>query len=136
MVVAAIRDISVRRKIEDDLRQEVAALKAANTELDAQLKNWRQRERSTERVSEQYRSVFEQGAAGIAVTATDGRFLQVNQWFCNMTGYVRDELLQLRISDITHPDDVAIDLMLDAKMLQGGAAVIRSKSASTAKTAA
>lgn len=119
MVVAAVRDTTERRKAVERLRRENEELRATVTELSAQLKDWRQRERSAKHLSKQYRSVFEQGAAGIVVTAPDGRILQVNNWLCNMLGYRRDELLQLRIHDVTHPDDVDVDLMMDGKMLAG-----------------
>lgn len=119
MAALVARDVSARMKVDENLRRELDELRATVTELNAQLKDWRQRERSAENLSGQYRAVFEQGAVGIAVTATDGRILQVNDWFCNMIGYPREELLQLRIHDITHPEDVDVDLMMDGKMLAG-----------------
>lgn len=35
----------------------------------------------------------------------DGRFLRVNPSFCTLLGYREDELLELRVRDVTHPDD-------------------------------
>lgn len=52
------------------------------------------------------RGIFEQGKVGVAVTDLDGRFVQTNQVFQRMTGFSEDELLSLKISDITHPDDM------------------------------
>lgn len=38
--------------------------------------------------------------------APDGHFLQANPAFCHFLGYTEDELLQLKITDVTHPDDI------------------------------
>jgi PAS domain S-box-containing protein len=56
------------------------------------------------------RATFETAAVGIAETALDGRLTEVNAEFCRITGYTRDELLQMSIADLTHPDDLQRDL--------------------------
>jgi PAS domain S-box-containing protein len=50
--------------------------------------------------------------AGIAISEVDGegRLLRVNEAACAITGYSREELLQLTIFDVTHPDDRDSDL--------------------------
>jgi PAS domain S-box-containing protein len=48
---------------------------------------------------------FEQAAIGIAHLTLDQDWLWVNQRFCDILGYSRDELLKVRFEDITHPDD-------------------------------
>jgi diguanylate cyclase (GGDEF)-like protein/PAS domain S-box-containing protein len=54
---------------------------------------------------QQFRATFEQAAVGVGHVSLDGRWLRVNQKFCDILGYTRDELLQLTYQDITHPDD-------------------------------
>jgi PAS domain S-box-containing protein len=61
-----------------------------------------------------YQAMFEQAAVGIEEVARDGRFLMVNPAVCAMLGYERTELLQRRVADITHPDDLAVDERLVA----------------------
>jgi PAS domain S-box-containing protein len=39
-----------------------------------------------------------------------GKFIKANQVLCDMLGYTEAELLELRFADITHDDDVAVDL--------------------------
>jgi diguanylate cyclase (GGDEF)-like protein/PAS domain S-box-containing protein len=51
------------------------------------------------------RASFNQASVGIAETALDGRFMQVNQKLCDMLGYSEQELLGRSLVDITHPDD-------------------------------
>src|SRR5262245_33485379 len=48
---------------------------------------------------------FDQAVVGIADCDFEGRFLRVNQRFCDMLGYRRDELLSRSVIDITHPED-------------------------------
>src|SRR5271166_471914 len=50
--------------------------------------------------------------AGIAISEVDahGRLLRVNETTCAITGYSREELLQLNVFDVTHPEDRESDL--------------------------
>lgn len=59
---------------------------------------------------ERFRNTFAQAAVGLSHTAPDGRFLRVNRRFCEITGYSPQEMLNLRYQDITHPEDVGLDL--------------------------
>ena len=66
-----------------------------------------------------YRSTFELAAVGVAHLAPDGRWLRVNQRVCEITGYSESELMQMCFQDITHPDDLAVDLAESQKILRG-----------------
>ena len=49
---------------------------------------------------------FDAAGVGMALTDLDGRFLRVNDGFCDLLGYSRDTLTAgMALSDITHPDD-------------------------------
>jgi PAS domain S-box-containing protein len=54
---------------------------------------------------DQFRYVFEHSVIGKSITRTDGT-LQVNDAFCRMLGYSREEFVHQRWQDITHPDDI------------------------------
>ena len=43
-------------------------------------------------------------AAGMALVSPDGRFLEVNPAFCEFLGYSKEELLDLDVKRITHPE--------------------------------
>ena len=66
-----------------------------------------QAEESLRRNEFLFRATFDQAAVGMNYTAVDGRYLRVNDRYCEITGDSRDELLQLRYQDITYPDDLA-----------------------------
>lgn len=52
-----------------------------------------------------FRATFEQAAIGIAHTSLDRTYLEVNQRFCEMLGYARDEIIGKPVNFFTHPDD-------------------------------
>jgi PAS domain S-box-containing protein len=68
---------------------------------------------------ERFRATFEQAAVGIAHVSPEGRFLRVNQRFCEIAGYSRTEILGFRVQDITHPDDLSLDIEQVNQLLTG-----------------
>jgi len=52
-------------------------------------------------------SAFDAAPLGMTVIDLEGRWLRVNDAYCRMLGYEREELLGLSFRDVTHPDDVA-----------------------------
>jgi PAS domain S-box-containing protein len=58
---------------------------------------------------DRFRATFEQAAVGIVHTSLDYRYLAINQKFCDILGYTRDELMQMDTLAITHPDDREVD---------------------------
>ena len=65
---------------------------------------------SLEAAEARYRAVFDQVAMGVARVAPTGRILEVNDRFCAIAGYSREDLVKLSFQDITHPDDLADDM--------------------------
>ncbi len=66
-----------------------------------------------------FRGNFENAAIGMAVIARDGSWIEVNEKVCEITGYTKEELSQLSFQDITHPDDLDLDLELVQELLDG-----------------
>ncbi len=66
-----------------------------------------------------FRSVFEYSKVGMSVRDADGRFLDVNPAFVEMTGYSEEELLRRNVTEITHPDDVESGTALRKTLLTG-----------------
>lgn len=67
----------------------------------------------------QFRLLFEQAPIGMAIAMPDGRFLRVNQAYCDAVGYTVAELQQMTLVDITHPDDRETNLQLIQQLLDG-----------------
>ncbi len=64
---------------------------------------------------QQLTALFAQSTAGLAVVDLTGRFTWVNDRYCAIVGRSREELLQLRMQDITHPEDLTSNLILFAE---------------------
>ncbi|HWA74138.1 MAG TPA: PAS domain S-box protein [Polyangiaceae bacterium] len=63
------------------------------------------------RKSEQrFRGYFEFGAVGLAISTPDKGLVEVNNRFCELLGYSRDEVLRKSWSELTHPEDIGAEL--------------------------
>jgi diguanylate cyclase (GGDEF)-like protein/PAS domain S-box-containing protein len=93
-VISVVEDITERKKAEEALRASEQMLAAT----------------------------FSQVGVGIFVTSLDARYLQVNDKYCAMLGYSRDELLCMSISDVNIESALDEVLANRARMLSGEAA--------------
>lgn len=59
---------------------------------------------------ERFRATVEQAAVGITHCDKNGRYLRVNQKFCNILGYTAEELLCRTWMDVTYREDLDSDL--------------------------
>jgi PAS domain S-box-containing protein len=67
-----------------------------------------------------FRAFFENAAIGTVQLDLEGRVLQVNDRYCEITGYSREELLRMRLLDLAHPDELPSEREKLAVYLQGG----------------
>ena len=80
-------------------------------------------ERALQQSEKRYRAIFELSAVGQAeLDLPSRRYLAVNRRFAEITGYSEDELLQMTVVDVTHPDDRAYDQERFNETLAGGRA--------------
>jgi PAS domain S-box-containing protein len=68
---------------------------------------------------EDLRLTFEMAPMGMAVVALDGRISKVNRSLCELLGHSREQLLASTVQDITHPDDLEVDLAFATRLVQG-----------------
>ena len=68
---------------------------------------------------EKFRRAFEDAATGEALVDPDGTFTQVNQSLCEIVGYSKAELVGKTFQEITHPEDLNLDLNYARQMLAG-----------------
>ena len=78
--IAMLEDITERKRAEEELRASEA----------------------------RFHGAFRHANVGMALVGLDGRYLQVNQAFCNMLGYTPEQLSAMTYLDITHPDDLEL----------------------------
>ncbi|WP_262269319.1 PAS domain-containing sensor histidine kinase [Microvirga yunnanensis] len=75
-------------------------------------------ERAQAEAEERLRALVTQTAGGISQIDMTGRYVLANRPFCEMVGYTEDELLGMRMQDITHPDDLLENLPLFQRMIE------------------
>jgi PAS domain S-box-containing protein len=90
-LVGTLMDITERRKAETTLRES----------------------------EERFRATFDLAAVGLAHVGLDGRWLRVNDRLCEILGYERTVLLTRTFQEITHPDDVGVDVAQASRLVAG-----------------
>jgi len=86
----------------DHLKQEAVVASSAARERQARL-----------------RAYFDTPAVGIAITSPAKGWIDVNDRTCTMLGYTRDELFSSTWLELTHPDDVEVDVAEFKRVLSG-----------------
>ncbi|MHB8873505.1 MAG: PAS domain-containing protein, partial [Myxococcaceae bacterium] len=93
-LISVVRDITERKKAEEALRQG----------------------------EEEFRAFFENVGVGAVQLDLTGRYTRVNNRYCEITGYSREELLASRgPTDLSHPDDRERDRVYISAVLEGHA---------------
>lgn len=90
-IVALITDISARKQAEESVRES----------------------------EQRFRSYFESPLVGKAISVPDKGIIEVNDQMCSIWGYSRDELVRMKWTDLTHPDDLAADIEQFNSLLAG-----------------
>jgi two-component system cell cycle sensor histidine kinase/response regulator CckA len=86
----------------------------------------KQAEEAVRQSEEQLRAMFELASVGIAqADPRTGQWLRVNQKMCEITGYSVGELLQMRVPNITYPEDRQADREAFERVVRGEAPAYR-----------
>lgn len=102
-----------------------AALREANRDLrkrvDERTQALNQKVHALIESDARFRTTFETAAVGMARVSPMGRFIEINQAFCDLIGYSREEILSNAFSfqQITYPEDLDADLQHVDRLLRG-----------------
>jgi PAS domain S-box-containing protein len=66
-----------------------------------------------------FRSYFDLGVVGMAISSPDKQWIVVNDRLCDILGYSREEMQSLTWVDVTHPDDLQESLERYEQVLRG-----------------
>ena len=79
-----------------------------------------QAEEALRESEQQFSALFHQAACGIARVDLSGRVTMVNDCYCEILGRPREELVKLRIRDLTHGDDLPRNMELLRAAIEDG----------------
>jgi diguanylate cyclase (GGDEF)-like protein/PAS domain S-box-containing protein len=96
----------------EHLRQEISERERIGMEA-------RETERGLREVRGRFESAFDNAPIGMALIATDDRWLQVNDALCRITGHTEEALKATTLRAITHPDDIDLDAENLGRLLAG-----------------
>lgn len=68
---------------------------------------------------EVFKSYFENGPIAMCVNTPDNEWSEINQEFCRLMGYDKEELFSMNWEQITHPDDIEPNKELIQKLYDG-----------------
>jgi PAS domain S-box-containing protein len=66
-----------------------------------------------------FHAYFDHSIVGMAITSLEKGWLEVNDALCTILGYRREELLRMTWAELTHPDDLELDIRQFNRMLGG-----------------
>lgn len=106
---------------EKHLRQsfEIGQLQEADKQKEAIIEERKASEKAILDSEKRYRLVSESSFLGIIWATPKGSLINVNDTFCKMLGYTKDELLEKHISAFSHPEDLQRDLPYFEKLEAG-----------------
>ncbi|MFL5727944.1 MAG: PAS domain S-box protein, partial [Cytophagaceae bacterium] len=61
-------------------------------------------------IEKRYEAFFNSASLGMAAADLNSNYLAVNDAYCNLVGYSREELASMNMKEITHPEDISSNL--------------------------
>lgn len=123
IVLARVRNEEALQKAREELEAKVAErtedLRKSNELLNMELIDRKRAERALRESEKRYRAVFDIASVGIDLVDRNGRFLDANDTLSKYLGYTLEELRQLTILDVTHPEDVEKTREMHDAIVQG-----------------
>lgn len=103
----------------DERLRAITLLQQKATSLQTEITERKGAEEAMRASEERFRTVFALAPVGMSLTDIQGRFVQVNPVYSQITGYTEQELLQTDFPSITHPEDLQENMRLLQEMLAG-----------------
>ncbi|GIX24300.1 MAG: hypothetical protein KatS3mg122_1531 [Caldimonas sp.] len=100
-------------------RRVEAAVRERTAQLQREIAERSSAEAALRESEQRLRNIFNTVPAGIVYTDLQGRIIQANPGFCQLTGYSAEELSMMSTADLTDPQDRSADAQLLERMARG-----------------
>ncbi len=111
-------DLRERKKVEEELRryrdhleklvqERTAELTLVNMQLQEEIQERLRTEGALRKSEVRFRTVFEGAPVGICLVSLDWEFIDINRAYMEMLGFSLEELRQLGVANILHPEELA-----------------------------
>ena len=117
--MAQLRRIDELEAGESKFASTIEQLRQGISDRERIAKEAREAERGLREVRERFESAFDNAPIGMALIATDDRWLQVNDALCRITGHTAGALKATTLRAMTHPDDIDVDTKSLGQLLAG-----------------
>jgi PAS domain S-box-containing protein len=115
--VVAVLEFFTTKEVESD-QQFMDIMADVGTQLGRTVERYHAKEALVQ--SEQrFRSYFDLGLIGMAITSLKKNWVEFNDTLCNMFGYMRNDFIKMTWTELTHPDDLESDLAQFNRVLDG-----------------
>ena len=108
-----------REEQEQLIHRRTRALMSVNEQLKKENDERRKIERQLRESEERFRKIFENAVIGIAIADWEGRLEHCNPAYCKLLGYSEEELQQIKLEFLIHPEDKNATL-LEMRRLKNG----------------
>lgn len=97
-----------RKELELRIEDEEASLQATNVALESVTAKYRETQNRIKKNEILTQSIFNTGLIGVAVFNPETGLSAINEKYCEILGYSREELLDMSWEEIIHPDDINV----------------------------
>jgi|UniRef100_A0A7V6DNK8 PAS domain S-box-containing protein len=123
-------DLRERKRVEEELKnyrdhleklvaERTAELTMVNLQLQEEIQERRRTEGALRESEAQFRTVFEGAPVGVGLVSLDWEFIDINLAFMEMLGFSLEELRQVGLENILHPDDLPAATAFFQEMKEG-----------------
>ncbi|HAG85365.1 MAG TPA: hypothetical protein DCL61_30525 [Cyanobacteria bacterium UBA12227] len=129
-ILSLIQDITERKEaevalqevmveLEKRVEERTAQLKQTNDQLQSEIAQHQQTAIALGNSEAQFRRVFDEAPIGMTLASLDDYYIRVNRAFYTMLGYSESELMTQSFKDITHPEDLQLEIPYMEQLIQG-----------------
>jgi len=91
---------------EDEFTELLVGINLMVEDIQESVKDLEEKQRMLSKINNRQQALFNTMEAGLSIKDLEGVFKDVNQRFCDILGYSKEELIGIKtFMDITHPDD-------------------------------